>query len=529
MCCIKVHWILIFYTFLLNGAISQSLKNYNTPNLLFVDCNNIPQLEDDKTEACMTVDFRDGGPKDYAILTFEGPKHDQSFVGYLLFGLDSVSVTADWDGSLRQNQKGQVPEEYIVTILTSRLPYMNMFRLHFNKTTSPISFDNRSIYDKPSDVLSNKTSSFINSGNTNNNEALKPLPHVGMTMNVIVFYDDSFKNLFKSKSKSEKIIRGIFIQTNMFFKHTSLATRIKLNVKGVYNSPNTSWRANQEALNQISKTNWYFDEDANAYVFICSPKQDEDNEIGKSELDATCNGKRNKRISIVEYDKSLVATSHRVAHEIGHNLGMHHDFNIAWDKTTRLNRYSNAGRLCTNEGGIMDWSSPKSSQKFHWSACSVEDFQQYYHLVLYQLGEFCLDAFTLRHKTVNGIEQNDTVIQCDASCFDKSVFGVIWYYLKDQQKYEILRYLPKFKKLTYSEEQKRFRHKRATVDDSKDNLNLIVKDTTMSDEGAYQCEIISSNKNPDCQKVQETNLNILKSGKKIMFFLSNLLMMPQSI
>ena len=72
-----------------------------------------------------------------------------------------------------------------------------------------------------------------------------------------------------------------------------------------------------------------------------------------------------------------------MAHEIGHNLGMFHDFeNGNLDDT----RYSSTGESCSGIGGYMDYKSYPNK----WSKCSVEDFQNYFA----RLNEVCLGKYT---------------------------------------------------------------------------------------------------------------------------------------
>ena len=62
-----------------------------------------------------------------------------------------------------------------------------------------------------------------------------------------------------------------------------------------------------------------------------------------------------------------------IAHEIGHNLGMQHDFGA----TTSDPRFSSQNEACTGIGGYMDYQ-PNPSR---WSPCSVEDFTGYFESV----------------------------------------------------------------------------------------------------------------------------------------------------
>ena len=63
-----------------------------------------------------------------------------------------------------------------------------------------------------------------------------------------------------------------------------------------------------------------------------------------------------------------------LAHEVGHNLGMEHDFVGAPGN----NRYDSQGRLCTGIGGVMDY----YGEVFQWSTCSIEDFNKTPHSCL---------------------------------------------------------------------------------------------------------------------------------------------------
>ena len=68
-----------------------------------------------------------------------------------------------------------------------------------------------------------------------------------------------------------------------------------------------------------------------------------------------------------------------MAHEIGHNLGMSHDFN----NDPKNPRFDSKKNPCSGVGGIMDYFNEKS----RWSPCSVEDFNAYVN----SLEKFCLE------------------------------------------------------------------------------------------------------------------------------------------
>ena len=64
-------------------------------------------------------------------------------------------------------------------------------------------------------------------------------------------------------------------------------------------------------------------------------------------------------------------------------MGMEHDF---LNGDTNQKRYDSKGRLCTGQGGVMDYSQ-KAVDK--WSTCSVEDFTNYFN----SMTTYCLKAF----------------------------------------------------------------------------------------------------------------------------------------
>ena len=77
-----------------------------------------------------------------------------------------------------------------------------------------------------------------------------------------------------------------------------------------------------------------------------------------------------------------------VVHELGHNLGMGHDFldEVVFPATSNVIKASN-GKVCTNVGGFMDYGQNPNQ----WSACSREDFINYWDEIYAQKGQFCLD------------------------------------------------------------------------------------------------------------------------------------------
>ena len=74
-----------------------------------------------------------------------------------------------------------------------------------------------------------------------------------------------------------------------------------------------------------------------------------------------------------------------LAHEIGHALGMDHDFS----KDPSNIRRDKKGKACTGIGGIMDYGNVANK----WSSCSIQDFQTYITETKKRYGKFCIPTY----------------------------------------------------------------------------------------------------------------------------------------
>ena len=122
-------------------------------------------------------------------------------------------------------------------------------------------------------------------------------------------------------------------------------------------------------LNKIALHHYIIEQNskADAFVAIGIDLEKKSKSAGYGNLAQICRSAANS-LSIIEYKKSSASLAGTIAHEIGHNLGMHHDFDTK--------PYDHVARGCDGKGFLSYGSHP-----LEWSVCSRDDLLTHYRFV----------------------------------------------------------------------------------------------------------------------------------------------------
>jgi len=200
----------------------------------------------------------------------------------------------------------------------------------------------------------------------------RALPSQGFQMKLQILYDPAFAAKHGgNSSRINEAINGILTHAQTFFKkEASLTTKFILDI---FPFEPINENLSADGANLVKLTNLVgglSTPAANSYSLISYADQGRGGTIGIAWVGSTCSS---YNTNINEYFVSDMRTAAIIVHEIGHNLGMRHDFNGRPGNP----RVSSTGAACTNVGGFMDYLSVQDK----WSPCSVEDFTAYYNFV----------------------------------------------------------------------------------------------------------------------------------------------------
>lgn len=186
-----------------------------------------------------------------------------------------------------------------------------------------------------------------------------------------------YENTLKAQLTSDDTtftpwIDSVMAHVQSYYKHSTLPTKIIFkydNTKTIFK--NVNWPSTAH-LNDASKAG-FEDNDPSVDLYAWFGKDSSYyGTVGLAWVGGACNSY--SQTSFNEWRKSAAETAMVVAHEMGHNFGMSHDFD---------DKHGGDNSACNGQG-IMSYGDAPSK----WSTCSVSDFTGYYNSEKW--GETCL-------------------------------------------------------------------------------------------------------------------------------------------
>merc|ERR1712029_129074 len=205
------------------------------------------------------------------------------------------------------------------------------------------------------------------------------MPTQGFRLKVQPIVDQAFRTKFGSLVQTR--VNAIIEHSKTFFAHGSLKTKFELDVQSLHSYPHSM----KATVPDLQALDVYIGSGGgsslplvNTYALLTS--NDWQGAEGIAWVRTACKD-RGARTNINEHgrDRGDLGTARTLVHEIGHNLGISHDFSNSNENPPppKINRYSSTGQPCTDVGGYMDYFGIPNT----WSPCSVEDMTSYYNEV----------------------------------------------------------------------------------------------------------------------------------------------------
>ena len=189
-------------------------------------------------------------------------------------------------------------------------------------------------------------------------------------LTVKVGYDDTFNADLGSAAAAATYLDSVFTHVQTFYCHASLGSKIQIQRDGDYtHHSGQTWTAEGSTLDgPIMSITSASSSNANLFVYLCKDPQSW-GVIGIAWVGTLCgpNSWKGYKASVNEKRSSAVKTAEVVAHEMGHNLGMLHDFD---------DQHGGQNGACNGQGIMSYGTFPQQ-----WSSCSKADYLARYNQV----------------------------------------------------------------------------------------------------------------------------------------------------
>lgn len=196
----------------------------------------------------------------------------------------------------------------------------------------------------------------------------------GYQATVKIRYDENFKAKFGADSVNA--IRRVVTQAQNMWKWASLTTSVTFVIDPSVDAVTGKFVAGTD----IAKAGAFSSAKYNVNLMMAF-RNNQAGTVGIAYVGTVCAPANapQYRVALCEYYQTDLKAGEVVAHEIGHNMNMSHDFDGQPGKV----RKDSKGNTCSGIGGVMDYYGTVNK----WSTCSVEDFT-----ALVNRSGFCLKS-----------------------------------------------------------------------------------------------------------------------------------------
>merc|ERR1711997_61496 len=299
------------------------------------------------------------------------------------FGFGSANSSCNFNGHLKSDNStvavtgclNKPGDKMHITILSKHNTVSSMYELDHKGNAKPLKNPmKKGMNDDDGKYLSNTCSPFSEETATVSTRAMTWPSEVYAY--VKFGYDNTLKNQLAADGVSfNDWVNSVMTHVQAHYRHHTLPTKIQFKYdvsETIYKNANYPSTDYLKTWSQIGKD----DGDKKVDLYVAFGKDSSYyGTVGLAWVGGACNDFI--KTSFNEYRNSPSETAMVVAHEMGHNFGMSHDFD---------DKHGGDNGACNGQG-IMSYGDAPSK----WSSCSVSDFAGYY--TNQQWGTKCLASW----------------------------------------------------------------------------------------------------------------------------------------